>query len=87
MQKQEDGRDCGVFAIATITAIAHGYDPIQMKFDQTVIKYDIAGTSHSGKGQVATPDPISCGLQHPLQLWEVPHRRNCKETEDKDEGG
>ena len=32
-----------------------------------------------------TPDPISCGILHPLQLWEVLHRRNCKETGDKDE--
>ena len=38
MQKQEGGRDCGVFAIATITAIAHGYDPTKMKFDQMAIR-------------------------------------------------
>lgn len=37
-QKQEGGRDCGLFAIATVTAIAHGYDPSKMKFDQTAMR-------------------------------------------------
>ena len=34
-------------------AIAHGYDPTKMKF-VIIIQYDVTGTSHSGKGQVAT---------------------------------
>lgn len=42
MQKQEGGRDCGLFAIATITAIAHGYDPTKMKFDQTAMRNHLA---------------------------------------------
>jgi hypothetical protein len=33
-QKQLRGKDCGLFSIAAITAIAHGEDPSQLKFIQ-----------------------------------------------------
>ena len=33
-QKQVGGRDCGVFAIAMVTAVLHGYDPELVRFSQ-----------------------------------------------------
>ncbi len=33
-QKQEGSRDCGVFAIAFATAIAHRKDPSRLRFKQ-----------------------------------------------------
>ena len=37
-QKQEGGTDCGLFAIAAATAIAHGVDPTQLKFKQASMR-------------------------------------------------
>ena len=34
LQRQVGGTDCGLFAIAVITAIAHGKNPTQLKFKQ-----------------------------------------------------
>jgi hypothetical protein len=34
LQRQVGGADCGLFAIAVITAIAHGLDPSKLKFKQ-----------------------------------------------------
>ena len=34
LQTQVGGSDCGLFAIAVITAIAHGEDPSQLQFKQ-----------------------------------------------------
>ena len=55
MQKREGGRDCGVFAIATITAIAHGYDPTKMKFDQMAIRNQFYRKMH-----VNVPISVAC---------------------------
>ena len=38
LQKQVGGTDCGLFAIAVITAIAHGKDPSQIQFKQEEIR-------------------------------------------------
>ena len=54
MQKQEGGRDCGVFAIATITAIAHGYDPTKMKFDQMAIRNHLHNNTRSRRRRPTT---------------------------------
>ena len=37
-QKQLGGKDCGLFAIAAITAIAHGEDPSQLTFIQNEMR-------------------------------------------------
>ena len=38
LQKQVGGTDCGLFAIAVATAIAHGKDPSQSQFKQNQIR-------------------------------------------------
>lgn len=37
-QKQEGGRDCGLFSIASITALAFGLDPTTITFDQAAMR-------------------------------------------------
>ena len=37
-QKQEGGTDCGLFAIAAATAIAHGVDHTELKFKQVSMR-------------------------------------------------
>lgn len=37
-QKQKGGRDCGLFSIANITAIAFNLDPTTITFDQTIMR-------------------------------------------------
>ena len=37
-QKQEGGRDCGLFSIANITALAFGLDPTIVTFDQAAMR-------------------------------------------------
>ena len=41
LQKQVGGTDCGLFAIAVITAIAHGEDPSQLQFKQEEMRYHL----------------------------------------------
>ena len=36
--KQEGHRDCGLFAIATVTLLAHGCDPTSYKFKQSAMR-------------------------------------------------
>ena len=37
-QKQEGGKDCGLFALAIATAIAYGTDPTGLHFDKTATR-------------------------------------------------
>ena len=37
-QKQEGGKDCGVFAIVYATAIGHGVDPTSVKLNQGAMR-------------------------------------------------
>jgi hypothetical protein len=37
-QKQEGGKDCGLFAIAYATAIGHGVDPTSVKLRQGAMR-------------------------------------------------
>ena len=37
-QKQEGGKDCGIFAIAYATAIGHGVDPASIKLNQAAMR-------------------------------------------------
>ena len=36
-QKQEGVTDCGLYAIAYATAIAHGFDPVNVKIKQSAM--------------------------------------------------
>jgi len=38
VSKQQGTTDCGIYAIATLTALAFGSDPSQMVFDQTALR-------------------------------------------------
>ena len=38
IQKQKGGRDCGLFSIANITAVAFHLDPTTITFDQTIMR-------------------------------------------------
>ena len=37
-RKQVRGKDCGLFAIANATAIAHDVDPTSIEFDQDAMR-------------------------------------------------
>ena len=56
MQKQDGGKDCGLFAIAISTAIAYGVDPISLHFNQAAMRNHLV---HCFKDQVMTLFPVS----------------------------
>jgi len=37
VQTQKGGADCGLFAVANMTALAHGIDPLPVHYDQSKI--------------------------------------------------
>ena len=37
-QKQEGGVDCGLFAIVNATAIAHNADPVELHYNQSLMR-------------------------------------------------
>ena len=37
-QVQEGGSDCGLFAIATATTLCHGEDPVDLEYDQSLMR-------------------------------------------------
>ena len=37
-QKQEGGTDCGLYAITGTTAIVHGFDPLNVKINQSAMR-------------------------------------------------
>ena len=47
MQKQDGGKDCGLFAIAISTAIAYGVDPISLHFNQAAMRNHLCISSSS----------------------------------------
>ena len=56
MQRQEGGQDCGLFAIAVATAIAHETDPSQMSFHQAAMRSHLA---ECFSNSLITPFPMS----------------------------
>ena len=55
-QKQEGSKDCGLFAIAVATAIAHGADPTSLRFDQAAMRNHLVQCFKDG---VMTMFPVS----------------------------
>jgi len=51
-QTQKGGTDCGLFAIANMTALAHGVDPLLVHFDQS--KMRVHFIARFEKGQMTT---------------------------------
>ena len=41
-QKQSGGADCGVFALAAVTALAFNIDPSMLKLNQAVMRQHLA---------------------------------------------
>ena len=52
LQKQIGATDCGLFAIAVITAIAHGKDPSQLQFRQEEMRSHLLSCF---KNKIITP--------------------------------
>ena len=44
MQKQRGGDDCGLFAVATATALAFGIDPAELTFQQDAMRVHVNGS-------------------------------------------
>ena len=57
IQKQVGGKDCGLFAIATATAIAFGADPTRLVFNQASMRRHLA---QCFTDKVITLFPVSC---------------------------
>ena len=55
VQKQRGGSDCGLFALAFITAVCHGDDPTSLYFDQENMRSHLITSIESGE---ATPFPV-----------------------------
>ena len=54
LQKQVGGSDCGPFAIAVATSLAHQRDPSALMFEQTVMRAHLVQCFEKGK---LTPFP------------------------------
>ena len=55
VQQQRGGSDCGLFALAFITAVCHGDDPTSLYFDQENMRSHLIASIESGE---ATPFPV-----------------------------
>ena len=55
VQQQRGGSDCGLFALAFITAVCHGDDPTSLYFDQENMRSHLITSIESGE---ATPFPV-----------------------------
>jgi len=49
VQTQKGGADCGLFAIANMTALAHGIDPLLVHYDQSKMRVHLIACFEKGQ--------------------------------------